>query len=352
MADVLSYNLTHPDDEQRGFDRPDLSTKLKLLGVDVASFGDFFADRDGPKYLPGRRLENGKGMGSRQKTGAPPSNSPMVKALTYKDPFAAVYKKYLFTMDGKHVLGGMMIGDTKDYAKLNQMVKSQKVLEVPPSQFILGSHNGGEENGDDLYDRDLFTYPLVALLTIYHRDDETQICSCHNVTKGDVISSLKEQGCKTISEVKSCTKAGTGCGGCMPLVQSIFNKSMLEMGQEVSNHRELLLCPYSYHVADYIQCVLIFHILAPTFITLFRSSSCKHSWMLCKPLARTLNRLDASSASQLSGLFSQVSIIGMLLINQFVKCRTQMTDSLPIYRETGRSLLFPVFLEEKSRRIG
>ncbi|KAF5014668.1 hypothetical protein F66182_14269, partial [Fusarium sp. NRRL 66182] len=44
--------------------------------------------------------------------------------------------------------------------------------------------------------------------------------------------------------VKSCTKAGTGCGGCMPLVQSIFNKTMLEMGQEVSNH----LCshiPYS-----------------------------------------------------------------------------------------------------------
>jgi nitrite reductase (NAD(P)H) len=77
-------------------------------------------------------------------------NEPLVKALTYKDPFGAVYKKYLFTPDGKFLLGGMMIGDTSDYLKLNQMVKSRKELEVPPSQFILGSKNGGEENGDDL----------------------------------------------------------------------------------------------------------------------------------------------------------------------------------------------------------
>lgn len=69
-------------------------------------------------------------------------------------------------------------------------------------------------------------------------DDSTQICACHNVSKGDVVENVKGGNCKTIGEVKSCTKAGTGCGGCMPLVQSIFNKTMLEMGQEVSNHCE------------------------------------------------------------------------------------------------------------------
>lgn len=144
MADVLAFNLTNPDKEQKTFKRPDLSTKLKLLGVDVASFGDFFADRDGPKFLPGQRpsLETGP----QQSNG----EEEPVKALTYKDPFGGVYKKYLFTMDGKYLLGGMMIGDTKDYLKLNQMVKSQKELEVPPSQFILGAQNGGEENADDL----------------------------------------------------------------------------------------------------------------------------------------------------------------------------------------------------------
>ncbi|OJJ63719.1 hypothetical protein ASPSYDRAFT_38347 [Aspergillus sydowii CBS 593.65] len=221
MADVLSFNLTNPEKEPKKFNRPDLSTKLKLLGVDVASFGDFFADRDGPKFLPCQRpsaehLEGADYAGEKE---------PQVKALTYRDPFGGVYKKYLFTMDGKYLLGGMMIGDTKDYVKLNQMVKTQKPLDVPPSEFILGAQNGGEEDADDL-------------------DDNTQICSCHNVTKGDVVENVKSGTCKTLAEVKSCTKAGTGCGGCMPLVQSIFNKTMLDMGQEVSNH----LCihiPYS-----------------------------------------------------------------------------------------------------------
>lgn len=146
MADVLAYNLTSPDKEQKRFTRPDLSTKLKLLGVDVASFGDFFADRDGPKFLPGRRPSVIDGVNAE----APREKEPPVKALTYKDPFGGVYKKYLFTMDGKFLLGGMMIGDTKDYLKLNTMVKSQKELEVPPSQFILGAQSDGEENADDL----------------------------------------------------------------------------------------------------------------------------------------------------------------------------------------------------------
>ncbi|PYH79097.1 nitrite reductase NiiA [Aspergillus uvarum CBS 121591] len=212
MADVLAYNLTNPDKEPKSFRRPDLSTKLKLLGVDVASFGDFFADRDGPKFLPGQRPS----LQADRKDSEVDSESS-VKALTYKDPFSGVYKKYLFTMDGKYLLGGMMIGDTKDYLKLNQMVKMQKELEVPPSQFILGAQKDGEENGDDL-------------------DDSTQICACHNVTKGDLVAKIKSGTCKTIGEVKSCTKAGTGCGGCMPLVQSIFNKAMQDMGQEVSNN--------------------------------------------------------------------------------------------------------------------
>lgn len=146
MADVLAYNLTNPDKEPKRFTRPDLSTKLKLLGVDVASFGDFFADRDGPKFLPGRRPSVIDGANAE----APREKEPPVKALTYKDPFGGVYKKYLFTMDGKFLLGGMMIGDTKDYLKLNSMVKSQKELDVPPSQFILGAQGDGEENADDL----------------------------------------------------------------------------------------------------------------------------------------------------------------------------------------------------------
>jgi nitrite reductase (NAD(P)H) len=125
---------------------------LKLLGVDVASFGDFFADRDGPKHPPARAAKmpvNGT-IGTMQTlTDGPPP--PAVKALIYKDPFQAVYKKYLFTMDGKYLLGGMMIGDTADYVKLVPMVKNQKPLEMPPSQLILGAKKEGEDYGDDLW---------------------------------------------------------------------------------------------------------------------------------------------------------------------------------------------------------
>lgn len=160
MADILSHNLaelaTNPNAIPKRFARPDLSTKLKLLGIDVASFGDFFADRDGPKFLPGRRTSKSTIMPF-EKTSLlinggpqPPKDDTKVKALTYKDPFGAVYKKYLFTMDGKFLLGGMMIGDTKDYIRLNQIVKSQKELDVLPSQFILGTQAGGDENADDL----------------------------------------------------------------------------------------------------------------------------------------------------------------------------------------------------------
>lgn len=229
MADVLSFNLTQAKvHSYRKFKRPDLSTKLKLLGVEVASFGDFFADRDGPKHLPiraARKKENIQDDLRKLTDGPPPSP---VKALTYKDPFQNVYKKYLFTLDGKYLLGGMMIGDTRDYVKLVPMVKNQKALDVPPSQFILGASKDGEDGGNDL-------------------DDDTQICSCHNVTKGDVVNTVKDGTCKSIGDVKSCTKAGTGCGGCMPLVTSIFNSQMKAMGNEVRNH----ICPhFNYSRAD------------------------------------------------------------------------------------------------------
>ncbi|GKT86389.1 nitrite reductase [Colletotrichum tofieldiae] len=218
MADVLSFNLTQAKLHQpRAFKRPDLSTKLKLLGVDAARKA-----RKGEEQSTLETLTNG----------LPPAP---VKALTYRDPFQNVYKKYIFTEDGKYLLGGMMIGDTKDYIKLVPIVKNMKELDMPPSQLILGAKKDGEDDGDDL-------------------TDDTQICSCHNVTKGDVVNSVKDGTCKTLGEVKSCTKAGTGCGGCMPLVTTIFNKTMLSMGNEVKNH---LCAHFNYSRADLYNIVLV-----------------------------------------------------------------------------------------------
>ncbi|KKY34913.1 putative nitrite reductase [Diaporthe ampelina] len=282
MADVLSFNLTQAKQHTpRAYKRPDLSTKLKLLGVEVASFGDFFADKNGPQYLPPKVLakkkkqqqqangdSNGKTTDVKLLTsGLPP---PEVKALTYKDPFQNVYKKYIFTMDGKYLLGGMMIGDTKDYIKLLPMVKNQRELEIAPSELILGAKKGDDDGADDL-------------------DDDTQICSCHNVTKGDLVNSVKDGTCKSIGDVKSCTKAGTGCGGCMPLVQSIFNKTMVSMGNEVKNN----VCPhFNYSRADLYNIVMVKRL--KTFPQVMRDSGIDGDSVGCEVCKPTVASIFAS----------------------------------------------------------
>ncbi|KAG8710109.1 hypothetical protein FRC11_004844, partial [Ceratobasidium sp. 423] len=235
MADILSFNLTQTHDgahKPRKMNDPDLSTKLKLMGVDVASFGDFFADKRMQERMKAEEAEKEKAKDvARGANEKPPvwelntTNAPSlkvengnrvslaangdkkstagrrihrhrnlrdepIKCLTYKDPFASVYKKYIFSADGKYLLGGMMIGDTSDYVKLVAIVKKKKALDVPPSQFIIGASKGGDDDGADL-------------------DDDTQICSCHNVTKGQVVDAVKN-GVDNIGDIKLKTKAGTG----------------------------------------------------------------------------------------------------------------------------------------------
>ncbi|KAJ3475533.1 hypothetical protein NLI96_g11777 [Meripilus lineatus] len=235
MADILAFNMTQlttavGDFKPRQMNTPDLSTKLKLMGVDVASFGDFFAEKrqQSKKVTTETRIStHDSGAAPKHNDASSPrkrhglsneaSEGP-VETLTYRDPFAGVYKKYIFSPDGKHLLGGMMVGDTGDYIKLVSLVKKKKSLEVPPSQFILGARKGGDEDINEL-------------------DDDTQICSCHNVTKGQIAECVKS-GVDTLNGIKAKTKAGTGCG--MPLVTSIFKAEMQKAGHQMSNN----LCPH------------------------------------------------------------------------------------------------------------
>lgn len=132
---------------------PDLSTRLKLMGVDVASFGDYFADmRSQAPAKPGEVAITPRPSQLR-------ANGGPVNCLTYHDPFSATYKKYIFSADGRHLLGGMMIGDVGDYTKLVAICKKKKKLDVPPAQFILGSRKEGDD-ADEL-------------------DDDAVVCSCH-----------------------------------------------------------------------------------------------------------------------------------------------------------------------------
>ncbi|KAI8069461.1 hypothetical protein BC940DRAFT_254993 [Gongronella butleri] len=191
MADIVAKNLTSkPTDARVKFKGADMSTKLKLLGVQVASFGDCFADLDKQKYQP----------------------------LVYRDPFAGIYKKYIFTKDGKKVVGGIMVGDSKDYGKLLSMVKNGMRLKTPPSELILGV-----QKGDDA-DQGAASLP-----------DDTQICSCNNITKGQIRQVIRENKCENVNQVKCQSKAGTGCGGCLNQVQEIFEVELKSLGRTVTN---------------------------------------------------------------------------------------------------------------------
>ena len=126
------------------------------------------------------------------------------------------------------------MGDTKDYIKLLPLVNDRKPLQISPGELIVKSSED-DDDGTDL-------------------PDSAQICSCYNVSKADIVEPIKEGKCKSIGDVKSCTKAGTGCSGCIPLLTNIFNKTMKSMGEEVKNH----LCPhFEYSRADLFNIVYI-----------------------------------------------------------------------------------------------
>ncbi|KAM6500317.1 nitrite reductase H large subunit [Amanita muscaria] len=190
MAEIVSRNLTTRRFESRkaAFKGSDMSTKLKLLGVHVASFGEYFSDES------------------------------KTRALVYRDPFSGIYKKYIFTKEGKRLVGGMMVGDTNDYAKLLALVRSGQQLRSPPSELILGVQSAKESlQGAD------------AL------PDETQICSCNNISKGQLRKVIRDKKCENLVQVKCFSRAGTGCGGCLPQVQEIFEAELQATGQTISN---------------------------------------------------------------------------------------------------------------------
>jgi nitrite reductase (NADH) large subunit len=185
MAEIVAANMTGAD---RRFGGAELSAKLKLMGVDVASFGKY--------ELP----------------------SDAATPLTLEDPFGGVYKKLLFTKDGSRLLGGILVGDAADYGKLLMLSKSDAPLPCQPHELIVAKSASADSIGID------------------SMPDDAQICSCNNVSRAAICSAIRDQGIDTLDALKSCTKAGTGCGGCVPLVTDLLKAEMKRAGKAVTNH--------------------------------------------------------------------------------------------------------------------
>jgi len=234
MARVAAKHIAGQTDA--AFVGADMSTKLKLMGVDVASIGD----------------AQGK--------------TPHSKTFSYTDELRQIYKKIVVSADGKQLLGAVLVGDANEYGTLLQMALNGIALPADPEFLILPSSDGKAKPG----------------LGVDALPDTAQICSCNNVSKAQINAAVGDGAC-TIAEIKACTKAGATCGGCVPLVTQVMKVEMSKRGMAVNNH----ICEhFAYSRQE------IYHLVRVGEIKSFAELLARHGRGLgcdiCKPVAASV----------------------------------------------------------------
>ena len=214
----------------------DMSTKLKLLGVDVASVGD----------------AHGRTRGA--------------TSYTYIDARDHVYKRIVVNKTGKKLLGAVLVGDTVDYGMLLQTMQNELTLPKHPDALILPQRDGGG-------------MPAGAVAAL---PDSAQICSCHDISKGVIVNAVAD-GATTLGAIRSCTKASTGCGGCGPLVTQLLNAELEQRGIEINTD----LCEHFPHTRQE-----LYHLVRVERITAFHELIDRHGRGLgcdiCKPAVASI----------------------------------------------------------------
>jgi nitrite reductase (NADH) large subunit len=181
MAEVLADRLVGGN---ASFTGADTSTKLKLMGVDVASFGDALAA------------------------------TPGALEVTLANPVQRSYAKLVVSDDAKTLLGGVLVGDASKYASLRPLVG--RALPGDPVAMIAPTAEPAAGAG--------------AL------PGDAQVCSCHAVTKDALTTAIADNCLTDVASVKACTKAGTGCGSCVPLLKTLLAESGVALSTALCEH--------------------------------------------------------------------------------------------------------------------
>ncbi|MBQ0990771.1 nitrite reductase large subunit NirB [Micromonospora sp. H61] len=164
------------------FPGADTATKLKLLGVDVASFGDAHGTTEG------------------------------CLDVTFTDPATRVYAKLVLSDDAHTLLGGVLVGDASAYPTLRASVGGP----LPAAPLALLAPDGGGADAGAL--------PAAA-----------QVCSCNAVTRGDVDAAIAD-GCADVPALKACTRAGTSCGSCVPMLKQLLDAAGVAQSSALCEH--------------------------------------------------------------------------------------------------------------------
>jgi len=229
MADALARRLA--GDATAAFAGADESAKLKLLGVEVASFGDPFATGDDARDLAFHDLRRG------------------------------VYQKLVVSADGQRLLGGILVGDASRWAELAGVARSPAPLALAPHELFLGRAAGGD-----------------GVL-----GDDAQVCACHGVAAGGVRTAIRSRSLCTLDDVKKATKAGTGCGGCGPELGRLLTAELKARGASIKPR----ICEHF----DYTRQEL-YQIVASLglrdFDALLAARGRGHGCEVCKPVAASL----------------------------------------------------------------
>jgi nitrite reductase (NADH) large subunit len=232
MAEIVAANLTGADQRFQG---ADLSTKLKLMGVDVASFGEYDAARE------------------------------EAQPITFVDPFEGIYKKLLFNLEGNRLLGGILVGDASEYGTLSMLARSDAPLPCQPQELIVGTKAGTATGG------------------VESLPDSAQICSCNNVTKAQICQAIEEHDLDSPAALKTCTKAGSGCGGCLPLVTDLLNAELKQAGKTVTNR----LCEhFAYSRTELFALIKVKRLR--TFSEILAEAGTGHGCEICKPAVASI----------------------------------------------------------------
>ncbi|MEZ9510537.1 nitrite reductase large subunit NirB [Vibrio breoganii] len=231
MAKVAATHLLEGESEAASFTGADMSTKLKLLGVDVASIGEVHGQ------------------------------TPGAQSYTFSDEIDQVYKRLIVSEDGSKIIGAVLVGDAEAYGTLLQMKQNDMPLPSNPSVLILPNVASEESAG----------------MGIDALPDSAVICSCFDVTKGDIKQAV-QAGCSTMSALKETTNASTGCGGCSALAKQVLDSELLSLGVEVNND----LCEhFAYSRQELSDIVRVNQI--KTFDELLEQYGSGHGCEVCKP---------------------------------------------------------------------
>jgi len=251
MARVVADRILGGD---ATFGGADMSTKLKLMGIDVASFGDAFA------------------------------TSPGAEAITFADPVTNVYKRLVVGPPAvvptgpangtvgqsppiRPLIGGVLVGDASLYQTLVQMTRGEMPTPAHLEELIFPAAANGSAT----------TVGVGALA------DTATVCSCNTVTKGDICAAITADGLTDVGAIKACTKAGTGCGGCVPLVTELLRDELKKAGIEVGNN----LCEhFAYSRQELFDIVRIHRI--DTFSELLAAHGTGRGCEICKPAVASM----------------------------------------------------------------